>query len=77
MVISATIMGVITYFINNLILNNFLTSGTYLSMLVRLLISIFIAIFIYSFLIVLLGVVRKRDAQYIPFISKFSMFLRN
>lgn len=77
MVFSAIIMGVITYFLNNLILNNFLTSGTYFSMLARLLICIFIALFIYSFLIVLLGVVRKRDAQYIPFISKFSMFLRN
>lgn len=77
MVFSAIVMGVITYFLNNLILNNFLTSGTYFSMLARLLICIFIALFIYSFLIVLLGVVRKRDAQYIPFISKFSMFLRN
>ena len=77
MVFSAIIMGVITYFLNNLILNNFLTSGTYFSMLARLLICIFIALFIYSLLIVLLGVVRKRDAQYIPFISKFSMFLRN
>lgn len=77
MVFSAIVMGVITYFLNNLILNNFLTSGTYFSMLARLLICIFVALFIYSFLIVLLGVVRKRDAQYIPFISKFSMFLRN
>lgn len=77
MVISATIMGVITYFVNNLIMNNILTSGTYFSMLIRLLICIFLALFIYTLLIVLLGVVRKRDAQYIPFISKFSMFLRN
>ena len=77
MILSASIMGIIIYFVNNLLLNNFLTSGTYFSMLVRLLICIFLALFIYCFLIVLLGVVRKRDAQYIPFISKFSLLLRN
>lgn len=77
MVLSAVIMGVITYFTNNFIKNQILTSGTYFSILIRLLICIFLALFIYCLLVVLLGVVRKRDAQYIPFISKFSMFLRN
>lgn len=77
MVLSAAIMGIITYFVNRIIKNNILTSGSYFSMLLRLLICIFLALFIYCFLVVIFGVVRKRDSQYIPFISKFSMFLRN
>lgn len=77
MVLSATIMGFITYFANRVIKNILLTSGSYLSMLIRLLVCIFLAVLIYCFLIVTFGVVRKRDVQYIPFISKFSMFLRS
>lgn len=76
MLLSAGIMGISVYFLNKLLLNNIFVSGTYISMVIRLIICILVAFFVYVFFIIMLGVVRKRDAQYIPFISKFSFILR-
>ena len=76
MIFSAVVMGVATYFLNEFLKNSFLSSGSYLSMVARLIICIIAAVFIYSFFIIFLGVVRKRDSLYIPFISKFNFVLR-
>lgn len=76
MLLSAGIMGISVYFLNKILLNNIFVSGTYISMVIRLIICILVAFFVYVFFIIMLGVVRKRDAQYIPFISKFSFILR-
>ena len=76
MIFSAVVMGVATFFLNEFLKNSFLSSGSYLSMVARLIICIIAAVFIYSFLIIFLGVVRKRDSLYIPFISKFNFVLR-
>jgi hypothetical protein len=35
-----------------------------------------VSVIVYFTLVILLGVVRKRDAAYIPFISRFAIFLR-
>ena len=62
----------IHYITNNYDLNNYsiadLGCGTGI-------LGISAALCVYLFLIVVLGVVRKRDAAYIPFISKFDRFL--
>ena len=76
MIFSAVVMGVATFFLNEFLKNSFLSSGSYLSMVARLIICIIAAVFIYSFFIIFLGVVRKRDSLYIPFISKFNFVLR-
>ena len=76
MFLSAALMGITTYFVNRFLLKYVLTSGSYFSMLLRLLICIIIAIFVYCFFIIMLGVVRKRDSDYIPFISRFEFLLR-
>ena len=77
MVLSAGIMAVSVYFLNIFLENNILDSGTFISLVIRLIICIFVSIFIYGFFVIMLGVVRRRDAQYIPFISKFGRLLRN
>ena len=76
MVLSASFMGVATYLLNRFLTNSVFVSGTYIGMVIRLIICIFVALLVYGFFIIMLGVVRKRDAQYIPFISKFSFILR-
>lgn len=76
MILSAFIMGVVTYYVNGFLKNVIFKSDSFPSLLVRLIICIVISVFVYCFFVVMLGVVRKRDAQYIPFISKFSIFLR-
>lgn len=76
MIISAIIMGAIVFYINKLMENVIFVSESYVGLVARLIICIIIAIFVYSILIVFFGVVRKRDAQYIPFISKVSFALR-
>ena len=76
MFLSAGIMGITTYFLNKFLANNVFTSGSFLSIVIRLLICIVFAITVYGFFIIMLGVVRKRDADYIPFISKFEFVLR-
>lgn len=77
MFISAIIMGAIIYFINKYISITLLPNSVFIKMILRLIICILIAIFIYVPLIIILGVVRKRDSEYIPFISKFSWLLKN
>lgn len=76
MFLSAALMGLATYFVNKLLANYVLTSGSFMSTLIRLIICMVVAILVYSFFIIMLGVVRKRDADYIPFISKFMFLLR-
>ena len=76
MIFSAVVMGIATYFLNEFLKNSLLSSGSFLSIVVRLIICIIAALFIYSFFIIFLGVVRKRDSLYIPFISKFNFILR-
>ena len=77
MILSAVIMGIITYLINDILMRTFFVSESYVGMVIRLIICIFVAVMVYCILIVLLGVVRKRDSQYIPFISKFNFLLRS
>lgn len=76
MFISAAIMGLIIYLINKYISMTLLPNSVFIKMIFRLILCILIAIFIYIPLIIILGVVRKRDSEYIPFISKFSWLLR-
>ena len=76
MFLSAGFMGVSTYFVNRFLLNHVLTSGSFMATVLRLIICIVIAVFVYCFFIIMLGVVRKRDSDYIPFISKFEFLLR-
>lgn len=76
MFLSAGLMGVSTYFVNRFLYNHLLTSGSFMATVLRLIICIFVAVFVYCFFIIMLGVVRKRDADYIPFISKFDFLLR-
>ena len=75
MTFSAIIMGVAIFFLNRFLVNNIFISESTVSIWLRLIICILVALFVYVFLIVVLGVVRKRDAVYIPFISKFDRFL--
>ena len=76
MVLSATIMGLVTYLLNNVLMKSLFASESYVLMVIRLIICIVVAVAVYFMFIILLGVVRKRDAQYIPFISKFNFLLR-
>ena len=75
MTFSAVVMGIAVFFLNRFLENVVFVNETTLSIWLRLLICIFVALSIYTFFIVTLGVVRKRDAAYIPFISKFDRFL--
>ena len=75
MTFSAVVMGIAVFFLNRFLENVVFVNETTISIWLRLLICIFVALSIYIFFIVSLGVVRKRDAAYIPFISKFDRFL--
>ena len=76
MFMSAGLMGVATYFTNRFLIKFFANNDSFFMLVTRLVVCIVIGGFVYSFFVIMLGVVRKRDAQYIPFISKFSIFLR-
>ena len=76
MFISSGIMGFITFISYNFLNTTFLGADKLIYYIIKLLICMIIAIIIYSVLIIFLGVVRKRDAEYIPFISKVSFLLR-
>lgn len=76
MTFSAVVMGVAVYFLNRFLASAIFVNETGLSIWLRLIICIFVAVVIYMTLVIFLGVVRKRDAEYIPFISKFAIFLR-
>ena len=73
--LSAAVMGIVVFFLNRFLENVIFVSESTLSIWLRLMICISAALCVYLFLIVVLGVVRKRDAAYIPFISKFDRFL--
>lgn len=75
MISSAIVMGVAILFLNKFLIS-FLPTESLLKLIIRLVICIFAGLIVYGLLIILLGVVRKRDAEYIPFISKFSIILR-
>lgn len=76
MFMSAGLMGVATYFTNRFLIKFFANNDSFFMLVTRLVVCIVIGGFVYSFFVIMLGVVRKRDAQYIPFISKFSIFIR-
>lgn len=76
MYMSAGFMGAVVYFLNNYLETRVFVTDAYFPLIIRLVACIIVGLFVYSFFIIMLGVVRKRDAQYIPFISKFSIFLR-
>lgn len=76
MFMSAGLMGVATYFTNRFLIKFFANNDSFFILVTRLVVCIVIGGFVYSFFVIMLGVVRKRDAQYIPFISKFSIFIR-
>lgn len=73
---SAVIMGVVVYMLNNFLANTIFVNESAVSIWIRLIVCMTVAIFVYGALIIILGVVRKRDAEYIPFISKFKAVLR-
>ena len=75
MTFSAVIMGIIVFFLNRFLENTIFVSESLISIWIRLVVCIIVALGVYTVLIVALGVVRKRDAVYIPFISKFDRFL--
>ena len=75
MTFSAVIMGIIVFFLNRFLENTIFVSENLISIWIRLAVCIIVALGVYTVLIVALGVVRKRDAVYIPFISKFDRFL--
>ena len=77
MIISAIIMGVATHYLNQFLANSVLSSDSYFALVCRLIVCIISSVIIYGILISIFGVVRKRDAQFIPFISKFSFLLRS
>ena len=76
MTFSAVIMGVIVYFLNMFLKNNIFAENRGIFIWVRLIVCIIVAVIVYMTFIIFLGVVRKRDADYIPFISKFGFLLR-
>ena len=76
MILSAVIMGIVVNVLNNILQNSILPTSNYFALIMRLIICVFISLFVYCFLIITLGVVRKRDADYIPFISRFEFLLR-
>lgn len=75
MIICSIIMGAITYFLYNFLNNTIFIGDLTIFLVAKLIICIFAALGVYIILIIILGVVRKRDAEYIPFISKFSFLL--
>lgn len=76
MIFSSVIMGVCTYALYEFLSNVLFAGDGLFIMILKLIICIIVAVVVYGILIIFLGVVRKRDAAYIPFISKFSMILR-
>lgn len=69
------IMGVIGFIIYNFI-SRFIPDENILSLIIKLLSSSFVCGVVYVLLIIILGVVRKRDSEYIPFITKFYKYLQ-
>lgn len=77
MTLSAIIMGIVVYFANSYLENYIFTGEGKIYIWLRLIVCMIIALIIYLTLIIIFGVIRKRDAEYIPFISRFGIFLRN
>ena len=76
MFLSSVVMGFTAFILNSRLETSILRSGSQVSLVIRLVICIGVSLVEYLVLIILFGVVRKRDAEYIPFISKLSVFLR-
>lgn len=76
MFISSAIMGFLTFMAYNFLNTTFLGAENSFYYIIKLIVCMIVAIIVYSVLIIVLGVVRKRDAEYIPFISKVSFLLR-
>ena len=73
--IISVIMGVAVYYLNNLLIGILGDEGQFL-LIIRLIICVSVGVSIYIFLISLFRVVKRKDAEYIPFISKLGRFLR-
>ena len=70
-IVCSIIMGFIVYLLYNFMSNSILTSDTKISMIIKLVVSVFVAVVVYGVLIMSLGVVSKRDSEYIPFVKRF------
>ena len=68
-------MGVAVYYLNNLLIGILGNEGQFL-LIIRLIICVGVGVSIYIFLISSFRVVKRRDAEYIPFINKLGRLLR-
>lgn len=76
MILSAVIMGVLTNILNNILSMSIMPQTNYFALVLRLIICIVFAVIVYGTCIIMFGVVRKSDSDYIPFISRFEFLLR-
>ena len=70
-IVCSIIMGFIVYLLYNFMSNSIFTADTKISMIIKLVVSVFVAVVVYGVLIMSLGVVSKRDSEYIPFVKRF------
>ena len=73
--IISVIMGVVVYYLNNVLIGILGDEGQFL-LIIRLIICVGVGVSVYAFLISLFRVVKRRDAEYIPFINKLGGLLR-
>ena len=75
-VVSSMLMGIIVKYIYVFLNDSILNDDIIFFIIIKLIICIFIGISTYLFLIVILGVIRKSDIEYMPILSKIYLFLR-
>ena len=76
-VVSSISMGFLVKYIYDFLNDNIFSDEIMIFIIIKLVLCIFIGIISYLFLIVVLGIVRKRDIEYMPILSKIYLFLRN
>ena len=72
----SVIMGISAYFVYGFLSIGFLQVNNVFSLGFKLFVSLSCALIVYLFLLIILGVISKRDVEYIPFIRIFYGFLR-
>ena len=70
-IVCSIIMGFVVFLVYNFLNNTILSAATKFNMIIKLLVSVGLAVVIYGILIMSLGVVTKRDSEYIPFVKRF------
>ena len=75
-ILCSVVMGGCSFIIYNFLNVGFLEINNIFSLGFKLIVTIFLSIIIYLFLIITLGVISKKDIEYIPFIKIFYRFLR-